>query len=173
MQRNGIPYCGARRTNGQGTCTRPAGWATPHPGIGACKWHAGCTPAGILAAQREGARQLVARLGHPVAADPADALLGLLEEAAGNVAALREAVGALGLPGMVTEQVTTPGVTHTYPFGLDEHPLVRLYGQERDRLAKLASECLRLGIAERHVRAVEARGGAREARAEGECAPSG
>lgn len=36
--------CGARRKQGEGTCTRPAGWGTPHVGIGRCKLHGGCSP---------------------------------------------------------------------------------------------------------------------------------
>lgn len=34
-------YCGAKKRQGEGTCKRPAGWGTEHPGTGRCKLHGG------------------------------------------------------------------------------------------------------------------------------------
>jgi hypothetical protein len=34
-------HCGANKRQSEGTCTRPAGWGTPHPGYGPCKLHGG------------------------------------------------------------------------------------------------------------------------------------
>jgi len=34
-------YCGAKKRQGEGTCTQPAGWGTDHVGFGRCKLHAG------------------------------------------------------------------------------------------------------------------------------------
>lgn len=34
-------HCGARKRQGEGTCTRPAGWGTEHVGYGTCKLHGG------------------------------------------------------------------------------------------------------------------------------------
>ena len=42
--------CGARKKQGPGTCTRPAGWGTDHPGFGQCKLHGGSTQSGTKAA---------------------------------------------------------------------------------------------------------------------------
>jgi hypothetical protein len=43
-------FCGARKRQGEGTCTRPAGWGTSHPGYGTCKLHLGSSPSGEAAA---------------------------------------------------------------------------------------------------------------------------
>lgn len=34
-------HCGGRKRQGEGTCTRPAGWGTDHVGVGPCKLHGG------------------------------------------------------------------------------------------------------------------------------------
>lgn len=36
--------CGARKTDGSGTCEQPAGFGTDHVGAGRCKFHGGATP---------------------------------------------------------------------------------------------------------------------------------
>lgn len=36
--------CGARLKGRPGTCTKPAGWRTDHPGQGKCHFHGGATP---------------------------------------------------------------------------------------------------------------------------------
>lgn len=38
------PACGAKKRQGEGFCTRPAGWGTDHAGVGRCKFHGGATP---------------------------------------------------------------------------------------------------------------------------------
>lgn len=40
-ERAKLPICGSDRTKGSGTCQRPAGWGTDHPGEGKCKLHGG------------------------------------------------------------------------------------------------------------------------------------
>lgn len=37
-------YCGKKKKQSEGTCTRPAGWGTDHTGQGPCKLHGGLTP---------------------------------------------------------------------------------------------------------------------------------
>lgn len=37
-------YCGGKRRQGPGLCTRPAGWGTDHVGQGKCKLHGGANP---------------------------------------------------------------------------------------------------------------------------------
>lgn len=44
-------HCGANKRQGEGTCTRPAGWGTDHAGFGRCKLHGGSTPNQSRAAQ--------------------------------------------------------------------------------------------------------------------------
>ena len=50
---NGSPKCGGKKKQSEGTCTRPAGWGTDHPGYGKCKLHGGCVPSGRKAALEE------------------------------------------------------------------------------------------------------------------------
>ena len=38
------PICGAEKRQGEGVCTRPAGWGTNHAGEGRCKLHGGSNP---------------------------------------------------------------------------------------------------------------------------------
>jgi hypothetical protein len=135
-------YCGAKRTRGEERCTRPAGWGTDHPGYGSCKFHAGSTPNGRAAARVEMARDSLERLGVAATATPVNPveLLGdLIDQSAAIVAYLREQVAAL--PAVLTADGT--------------HPLVRLYGQERDRAARVAKEATALGLEERRVRISE------------------
>jgi hypothetical protein len=133
-------YCDAKRTRGEGRCTRPAGWGTDHPGFGSCKWHAGSTPNGRAAARVLQARDSLERLGVPLTGvNPIDLLGDLIDQSAAIVAYLREQVEAL--PGVLTD--------------LGTHPLVRLYGQERDRAARVAREAVALGLEERRVRISE------------------
>jgi hypothetical protein len=83
---------GAKRTRGEGRCTRPAGC----PGYGSCKWHAGNTPNGRRAAQLGQARDSLEGLGVPlVGTNPLDLLDDLIDQSAAIVAYLREQVAAL------------------------------------------------------------------------------
>lgn len=135
-------YCGAKRTRSEGTCTRPAGWGTDHPGYGSCKWHAGSTPNGRAAARVMMARDSLERLGvaAPLApVSPVELLSDLVDQAGAIVTYLREQVAAL--PAVLTADGT--------------HPLVRLYGQERDRAARVAKEATALNLEERRVRISE------------------
>jgi hypothetical protein len=83
------------------------------------------------------------KLGGPIVVQPVEALLGMLHLASGHVAWLREEIAAL-------DDLSTPE-------GL---ALVSLYGEERDRVAKVAKACLDAGVAERQVRLAEAYGAA-------------
>lgn len=40
-ERAKLPLCGAKHNKRPGTCKRPAGWGTDHPGEGRCKLHGG------------------------------------------------------------------------------------------------------------------------------------
>ncbi len=41
VDRGKLPLCGASHNKRSGTCKRPAGWGTDHPGEGKCKLHGG------------------------------------------------------------------------------------------------------------------------------------
>ncbi len=80
--------------------------------------------------KEEGARALLARLGVPVATDPIAALQACLDEAAGNLEALRA---------VVAERTAEAD-------GDPADPVIRLYAEERDRLHRVAKDALALGI---------------------------
>ena len=76
----------------------------------------------------------------PAGVNPLDLLLDLIDQSAAVVAFLREQVAAL--PAVMSED--------------GPHPMVRLYGLERDRAARVAREAVALGLEERRVRLDEA-----------------
>ena len=154
---------GHRKTDGQ-PCTQ-------HPvrGTRVCRMHSGTKPAvrrrgerrlAVQAAQRE-----VARLGGSIDTDPLDAVLGLVREAAANVAVYRTLVADLesdvGEPEDETVAVgeqriySDRGTTHV---AAAPHIFVSMYDAERDRLAKYAKLCIDAGIDERRVRLAEVQG---------------
>lgn len=82
--------------------------------------------------------------GAPVTVGPVDALLSLLYETAGNVAWLRQRVRE------------SPGLVVSGKMQREEETaLVRLYNDERDRLQRITTDALKIGIAERQVRVYE------------------
>jgi hypothetical protein len=88
----------------------------------------------------QAARRLLADYGRLSVTSPVDAALALLYESAGNVEFLREQVrahSALIISGKL-ERDEVAGI-------------VRLYNDERDRLAKLSADLMRIGIAQRQV----------------------
>ena len=83
------------------------------------------------------------KLGAPIEMRPTEALLAMLHLASGHVAWLREEIAAL-----------------TDLSSGDAPALVTLYGEERDRVARVAKACLDAGVAERQVRLAEQYGSA-------------
>lgn len=116
-------------------CRRPKGWGTDHPGSGTCKDHFGTTPNHKAAAAQEAAAKALEKMGVPIPADPAQALLEQVWEALGNVAFLRAQVQALE-----ADVFTAAG-----------RAIVRTYDQERDRLARICKLALDAGVAERDI----------------------
>jgi hypothetical protein len=141
-------------------CSKPAGWGTDHPGVGACKLHGGSTPTGIKHAQAVGAVVAVQTYGLPVDVDPQTALLEELARTAGHVKWLGEKVGTLDeeqAAGPVgSEGTTAEGVTH-HPHA-EPSVWIRLYQAERKHLADVAATCVKVGIEQRRVRLAEEQG---------------
>jgi hypothetical protein len=81
------------------------------------------------------------KLGLPVAVDPTEALLHMMYAAAGHCAWLREQIAA-------SEDLSD----------FETRVLVELYGEERDRVAKVAKAALDAGVAERQVALAERHG---------------
>ena len=103
-------------------------------GSNVCPMHGAAAPQVRAKAERrvveQKARALLARLGVPVATDPIAALQACLDEAAGNLGALRA---------VVAERTASAD-------GDPADPVIRLYSEERDRLHRVAKDALALGI---------------------------
>ena len=136
-QRDTHQLCGARKKTGD-TCRAFAGQGTSHPGVGRCKYHGGSTPTHVAGAAAQEAQTRMVALGAPVDVEPAEALLGVLRLSSGHVAWLREEVAAQA-------SLATP----------EAQVVARLYGEERDRVGRLAKACLDAGVAERQVQLAE------------------
>jgi hypothetical protein len=143
-----------------------------------CRWHGGRAPQTAAAAERRGALAKVAgemaRLGVGIEVDPAEALLAMVYEAAGNVAFLRQQVAQLPVHPVMrhVELVDEDGevvghqaeVVEAGLYGPDHlgdarrHVLVRLYEEERTRLANFSRMALAAGVEERRVSLAERQG---------------
>jgi hypothetical protein len=144
--------CGAKKKQGEGTCTQPRGWGTTHPGYGQCKLHGGATKNGIAAAQREQAERAVVAYGLPIEVDPHTALLEELHRTAGHVAWLNEKVNDLQ-----EDQMT--GLVGAMPFPASKPSVwIEMYHQERAHLTLVAKTCIAAGIEERRVKVAEQTG---------------
>lgn len=82
-------YCGGKKKQGEGTCTRPAGWGTPHPGQGRCKLHGGCAPSSVTAGINAQAQKLLWKHDAAPVTNPLEALQHL----AGRFAYAEEVIG--------------------------------------------------------------------------------
>jgi hypothetical protein len=137
-QRDKQRLCGAKKKNGE-PCRAFAGQGTDHPGYGCCKFHLGATAKHTKHAFILEAQQKMVKLGGPIEIHALDALLAMLYISSGHVAWLREAIAGL-----------------EEDFGAEKGvALTSLYGEERDRVAKIAKACLEAGVAERQVRVAE------------------
>lgn len=147
-----MKYCGAKKRQGTGTCTRPAGWGTEHVGYGTCKLHGGKTRSGKVAAERQQAEEAVVLYGLPREVDPHAALLEELHRAAGHVAWLG------GLVAHLSDDLTQQ--QHLEAGGTVERPSVwlELYQRERTNLGRIAKTCVDVGIEERRVTLAEQQG---------------
>lgn len=140
--------CGARKKQGDGTCTQAAGWGTTHPGIGRCKLHGGATPQQKAGAARTRAeaetRAVLADLDvHPVA-DPLQALL----ELAGQTLAWQAATASL------VNQLD--GIRYAGQNGAEQlRAEVGLYERAMDRASSVLSAIARLNIEDRVARISE------------------
>lgn len=118
--------------------------------------------------QEQKLAQAIKRFGAPIEVNPADALLQLVWETAGNVAWLRERVRELNIlgPGLSDESQDPDGngISHRrhrdflsfdHLGNLTPHALVRMYNDERDRLTRVCKVAVECGLAERQMRLAE------------------
>lgn len=138
------PKCGARKRQGEGNCTRPAGWGTDHPGAGQCKLHGGSMPNNRVAALNEQAERLLYRHDAAPVADPLEALQRL----AGRALALEETIG-----GIVNDLRSYRYETET--GGEQLRAEVAVLERAMDRAGRLLVDIAKLGIEERLARVTE------------------
>lgn len=136
-QRDGMRLCGAKKKSGE-KCRAFAGQGTDHPGVGRCKYHFGNAPAhkkhaAKLEAQ-EMAAQYVAQFGEAHEVDPATALLGVLHLSAGHLNWIRTELASLA-----------------DKDSLKGEALMRLWDEERDRIARISKMALDVGVAAKQV----------------------
>ena len=146
---------------------RPGGYCEKWPldGQTRCGTHGGKAPQVIAAAERrqqeQAAHEYMARYGVPQHIDWWDAIPQGINETYGNVLAMRDLVQQLA-PDALTwgkSQVVEvgsgqfPGIDITQAAGIA--PLVQLYGQERDRLHRMAVDAGKLNLEDRRVRVSE------------------
>ena len=142
-QRDGMKLCGAKKKNGE-SCRAFAGQGTPHFGIGRCRWHLGNTKQHQLHAVKEEARARMvefgqsAEFGQSIDVDPATALLGVLHLSAGHLNFIKAELSEI-------EEKTS----------MEGQILLRLFDEERDRIARISKAALDAGVAERQVRLAE------------------
>jgi hypothetical protein len=136
-QRDQLPLCGAKKKNGD-TCRAFAGQGTNHFGVGRCKHHLGNSRNHEINATVQQAQQRMIKLGMPIEIRPHEALLSMLYMSSGHVAWLREEIAAMKDLGTSEGKV-----------------MVQMFGDERDRVAKIAEAALRAGVAERAVALAE------------------
>lgn len=141
-------YCGAKKKQGPGTCTRPAGWGTQHVGTGCCKLHGGSTSAQTVRAARVRAeaetRAVLADLGVAPVDDPLRALLDL----AGQTLAWQQATADL--------VNRLDNVRYAGSNGAEQlRAEVGLYERAMDRASHVLSAIARLNIEDRVARISE------------------
>lgn len=144
------PLCGARKRQTEGTCRKPAGWGTPHVGVGCCRLHGGNTRTQVAGAARRStedeARELLERLGAPEPlGDPLEELLGLAAEVRAYQRVLRERLADLREWSKDDAALIDR-----------ERAVVKLYGEALDRSHRVLSDLAKLGLDERLVRVREA-----------------
>lgn len=144
------PRCGARKRQGDGTCTQTAGWGTDHVGFGACKLHGGSTGTQVVAAERQRievqARRLLADLGD---AEPVTDPLGELQRLAGEILGLKNIAGRL-VDGLDSLRYTAANGTEQL------RAEVGVYERAVDRTERVLTSMVRLGTEERQTRLAEA-----------------
>lgn len=165
-EQESFPRCGAkkRESRGGGTCQLAAGHGTPHPGVGTCKYHMGCTPAVVKSAMTKYARSAVETYGLSREIDPRDALMEEVWRTAGAVDWIQRKIQELDPDALVW------GVTEFKEGTQDDKVLsvrtesatlnawVDLYQRERAHLVSVSKAAIGAGIEERKVRLAEQQG---------------
>lgn len=141
------PKCGAKKRQGEGTCQRPAGWGTDHPGTGRCKLHGGSTPDHRTAALREQADRALKTALADLDAPPIEDPLTELARITGQVVAWKDAIAAR-VNALTSLRYSTDG-------GEQLRVEVALFERALDRCERFLASMARLNIDERLTRISE------------------
>lgn len=140
---HGAPLCGAKKRQGEGTCSKTAGWGTDHPGTGRCRLHGGATPTQGKAARsakvEAEARTVLATLDVSPVENPLDALKRLAGQAVSWQEALAVCVNRLG------DRFRYEGVAG----GEQLRSEMALYERAMDRCGQILGMIAKLNIDER------------------------
>lgn len=137
-------YCGGKLHQGEGTCKQPAGWGTPHAGVGRCKLHGGCAPSSVKA----GAAALVEKQAYELfgqlveEAEPVENPLTAFAELAAEVLTWKRVLRKL------LDEVTRVGYSHER-IGEQIDARVQVYERALDRANAVLGTFARLRIDER------------------------
>jgi hypothetical protein len=140
--------CGATKKNGE-KCRKYAGEGTEHLGVGRCKYHLGNTKehkihAVKVTAQKEAAKaqqtllEQAVNFGVILDIEPVEALLMTLRMSYGHLSWLRFEITQL-----------------KDKASFDARVLLRMFDDERERVARIAKMALDAGVQERQVRLAE------------------
>lgn len=141
---HGGPRCGARKHQGEGTCTKEAGWGTDHLGEGPCRLHGGSTPSVAKGAKlrilERQARELFGAILPE--ASPVENPLAAYAELAGRVLAWMQLMDSL------LDELAGVGY-RDQRNGEQVHAAVQLYERAMDRANSVLGSYARLKIDER------------------------
>jgi hypothetical protein len=139
---HGKRFCGAKKRQGDGTCTRPPGWGTTHAGWGRCKLHGGAGPMPTRGAEAERLDHEARLLfGKTVTATPIDNPLTAYAAFAGRVMAWMNAMDEL------LDDLKSP--RYGSENGEQIRGEVQLFERSMDRCNAVLSSYARLKIDER------------------------
>ena len=148
-------YCGKLMADGVHRCRNFSGARTKHPHYGPCKYHGGNRESDRMVSAKEELEDRSYTLS--VEIEPTDALRQALYMAAGAVAYCQLKIRALEEDS--TELEYDEMGYHATANSRMLATWMTLYAKEREAMTAIAEKCLKAGIAERHVRAVEHRAG--------------
>jgi hypothetical protein len=137
----GGQHCNAKKKSGF-RCLLAAGWGTPHPGIGRCKFHGGLAPSHLRHAAKHEMKRL---LGFEMEMDPIDALMWCIRLTAGEVHWLSHQLAKVPEDKWITDTIMGPQL----------HMWANQRRQSIALLAKYSKWAIDAGINERRVRLAE------------------
>ena len=154
----GRALCGAKKKQGEGTCTQVAGWGTPNT-TGPCKLHGGATRTHRRAADRQQALEACSLLSLdvPVSTEPAEVIVAELIRVQRSIAQLEWQIALLPLDEN-GHQVLYGEMQHASGERTGEarpHVLWVMWTQERKAAADVAKKAADAGVARRHIELVE------------------